>query len=137
MATAALSQARRLKDDVFPGPHEELVVIAAPECEAVDTSCIKAKELIFYDGFTTMLESKTLFVRFPRTTGWHQKDFVQSMIALIELGETVLHCGRIVVCLQREPAELHSLVHSLMYVGFTPTDEFAPSPGFVLLDYAI
>jgi len=108
--------------DLYPCLHdgntEDLVMIATPV--SVDW-----EEVFVYEGFSFLLntengqQEKALYVKFPRADGWLNEDFTQAVVALIDLAEIILECDRLFVCVDREAKEMNSLVHSLMYVGFT------------------
>lgn len=82
-------------------------------------------------------EEKILFVKFPRVNGWLNKDFTQAVMALIELAEVVLDCSRIFVCLEKDAGGVNSLVHSLMYVGFSLGSSSLPgaNSNYLMLEY--
>jgi hypothetical protein len=110
---------------------EDLMMIAAP-------TSVDWENVILYEGFTLLVgEEKMLFVQFPPTEGWLSDDFTPAVVALIELAEVILDCDRLFVCIERDAKELSSLVHSMMYVGFSVAESPLPNANssFLMLEY--
>lgn len=80
-----------------------------------------AQVLTLYSGFILELDAKsTLIIQFPNVSDWLMDEFVQSMLALIELAENIFSCSRICLCIRPEASEASSLLKSLAYMGFFP-----------------
>lgn len=111
----SITVSTRFRDELsfVQGSVQDLVTIATPTCPDWEN-------IILYEGFTVQNgDEKSLFIKFPRADGWLLDDFTQSIVALIELAEVILDCDRLFVCVDRQAKALNSLVHSLMYVGFS------------------
>lgn len=97
----------------------DLVTIATPTWGVFD----EEDEEIIYEAFTVDNAAgsgeKSMYVKFPRADGWLRHDFTQAIVALIELAEGILDCDRLYVCVDRDMKGVNSLVHSLIYVGFS------------------
>jgi hypothetical protein len=113
----------------------EYLAVAVPSSEGWEDE----DDIHWFYGFTVKLDQeKGLFVRFPTTAGWDSADLTASLLALIELGQEVLGCDHIYLCLKRNPEELGNLVHTLLYVGFEVDDApigETPNPSYVILRY--
>lgn len=119
-ASRDIQVTRHFQQDIYPHLDDteilECVKIAVPVS-------LDWEEVVFYEGFSLQLDGrgKALFVKFPRADGWLTEDFTHAIVALIELAEVVLQCDLLYVCVERDAKEFNSLVHSLMYVGFSVT----------------
>lgn len=93
-----------------------------------------------YNGFTCMITpgTKSLFLSIPDGIELHDHTFKESLFALLELAENVLHCNDIKICLSESRNDLTDVVRSFMYVGFeVGCPGFTSHDGFVFLQYEI
>ncbi|KAL1920509.1 uncharacterized protein VTP21DRAFT_886 [Calcarisporiella thermophila] len=89
--------------------------------------------------WTAFVHSGVVFIRPPLVGEWIDDEFKNTIVALLELAEEVLQCGRVVVCLEKKGEELKTLVHAFMYIGFqlvTP-DIYGYNDRFILVGYDI
>lgn len=104
---------------IQPSPVCEYLAIVTPRYGDWD-------EVITFEAFTVedhFKGIKSVYVKFPRTEGWLHDDLTTALVALIELAEGILDCDSLFVCMERDMKHLGSLVHSLMYVGFSMCEE--------------
>lgn len=114
----------------------DLATIATPTWGVFD----EEDEEIVYEAFTVDDAAgsgeKSMYVKFPRADGWLRHDFTQAIVALIELAEGILNCDRLYVCVERDMKGVNSLVHSLIYVGFSAKSVLNKGHGkYLLLEY--
>ena len=104
--------------------------------------------VLLYPGFTLMHPksgNKCMYLQFPssdtttKSTSFHSADVFESVLALIELGEEILDCDDIYLCLERRNPESPHLVHSLLYVGFDtlPVSDELDHDNFFTLKFEI
>jgi len=113
---------------------EDDLVIATPKTS-------NWQEINVYQAYTVKTPNggKSMFLHIPSLTEWHGLEFRESLMALLDLAETILNCNQLIICLEKERQELASLVHAFMYVGFNIVSPPIANmnSGFVFLGYEI
>ncbi|TFK75271.1 hypothetical protein BDN72DRAFT_867992 [Pluteus cervinus] len=81
-------------------------------------------------------QPKTLYVDAKEVENVSLRD---SIVALLDLADEVLHCEALIIVLERLSPNLGDMLHSLMYVGGTVVTRpvFALNPAFVLVGLTI
>jgi len=96
------------------------------------------KRLLYIDGFTASRDGqKLLYAHLPSKRQWPDNEFKESVLALLELSQTVLECDQLIICLKSSRDDLSNLIHDFIYVGFTIAEplDVGGRPDFVFLRY--